>query len=141
MPRSGFGGAVTCTPAACRRSTTPFQLEASAKAPWTRTTVRGASCVVASGMRAPPLLGVDLDDGVGKSFRGFLRKVVPDAALDCPVRIGAGELPGIGAWVRVRSAVGVAFEGDRRHGDDRPSGEPLLQVVVFRLAVGQSQPP
>src|SRR5206468_6950809 len=54
---------------------------------------------------------------------------------------GAGELPGIGAGVRVRSAVGVAFEGDRRHADDRPSGEPLLQVVVFRLAVGQSQPP
>ena len=42
MPRSGIAGAVTSIPAACRRSTTPFQLEASAKAPWTRTTVRGA---------------------------------------------------------------------------------------------------
>jgi hypothetical protein len=39
MPRSGFGGAVTCIPAAWRRSTTPFQLEASANAPWTSTTV------------------------------------------------------------------------------------------------------
>ena len=42
MPRSGFAGAVTAKPAAWRRSTTPFQLEASAKAPWTRTTVRRA---------------------------------------------------------------------------------------------------
>src|SRR5215212_8820367 len=45
MPRSGFGGAVTCTPSAISRSTTPFQPEASAKAPCTRTTVgRDPSC-------------------------------------------------------------------------------------------------
>src|SRR5215203_3148376 len=45
MPRSGFAGAVTCTPSACSRSITPFQLEASAKAPCTRTTVsRDPSC-------------------------------------------------------------------------------------------------
>ena len=31
-------------PAACSRSITPFQLEASAKAPWTRTTVSGEAC-------------------------------------------------------------------------------------------------
>ena len=41
MPRRGFGGAVTWIPAAWRSSMTPFQLEASAKAPWTRTTVSG----------------------------------------------------------------------------------------------------
>src|SRR5215208_5939894 len=45
MPRSGFAGAVTCIPSACNRSTTSFQLEASAKAPCTRTTVGwDASC-------------------------------------------------------------------------------------------------
>ena len=52
MPRSGFGAAVTWMPAAWRRSMTPFQLDESAKAPWTRTTVSGA-LEVASDMRAP----------------------------------------------------------------------------------------
>jgi hypothetical protein len=72
---------------------------------------------------------------------GFLGKVVPDAALDGPVRIGAGELAGIGTGVRMGGAVGVALQGDGRDGDRRPSGEPLLQLVVCRLAVGQAQPP
>src|SRR5829696_6001661 len=45
IPRSGLAGAVTCTPAACSRSTAPFQLEASAKAPCTSTTVNGAAVV------------------------------------------------------------------------------------------------
>src|SRR3954447_12915003 len=49
IPRSGFAGALTATPFACRRSITPFQLEASANAPCTNTTV-GA---VASDMRVP----------------------------------------------------------------------------------------
>src|ERR687890_1796729 len=45
MPRSGFARAVTCTPSACSRSITPFQLDPSAKAPCTRTTVgRDPSC-------------------------------------------------------------------------------------------------
>src|ERR687893_2482254 len=39
MPRSGFAGAVTCTPCVCSRSITSFQLEPSAQAPCTRTTV------------------------------------------------------------------------------------------------------
>ena len=39
MPRSGFAGAVTFTPLACSRSMTPFQLEPSANAPCTSTTV------------------------------------------------------------------------------------------------------
>jgi hypothetical protein len=33
IQRSGFAGALTATPFACRRSIAPFQLEASAKAP------------------------------------------------------------------------------------------------------------
>ena len=48
IPRRGFAGAVTFTPFASSSSTTPFQLDASAKAPWTRTTVG-----VSSDMRAP----------------------------------------------------------------------------------------
>ena len=39
IPRSWFAGAVTVTPAACSSAITPDQLDASAKAPWTRTTV------------------------------------------------------------------------------------------------------
>src|ERR1700754_1285188 len=137
MPRSGFGGAATSIPAACRRSTTPFQLEASAKAPCTRTTVSGLVSVAVSDMRAPSLVGVDVDDGLGERFRSFLRKVVSDAALDRPVRIGAGELLYVGARFRVGRAVGVPLERDRRNGDDRALGEPLLQLVVRGLAVGQ----
>ena len=41
MPRSGFAGAMTATPAAWSRVMTPLQLEASAKAPWTSTTSVG----------------------------------------------------------------------------------------------------
>src|SRR5215213_10099760 len=141
MPRSGFGGAVTWIPAAWRRWMTPFQLEASAKAPWTSTTVSGAWSVVAGGMTAPLLGGGDLEDRVGERFGGFLGKVVADAALDGPVRIGASELPGIGTGVRMGGAVGVALQGDGRHPDHRPLGEPLLQLAVLGLAVGQPQPP
>src|SRR5919107_4119628 len=54
MPRSGFDGAVTCSPSACSRSITPFQLEPSAKAPCTRTTVgRDPSCSFVL-MASPP---------------------------------------------------------------------------------------
>jgi hypothetical protein len=42
IPRSGLAGAVTSTPFVCSRSITPFQLEASANAPCTRTTVGAA---------------------------------------------------------------------------------------------------
>ena len=41
----------------------------------------------------------------------------------------------------MRRAVGVALEGDRGHGDDRGFGEPILQLVVLGLAVGQPEPP
>src|SRR5215203_2662049 len=39
---------------------------------------------------------VDFDDSFGEGLRGFLRQVVPNAALDDPVRIGL-------AWVMVVS--------------------------------------
>jgi len=37
--------------------------------------------------------------------------------------------------------VGVALERDGGHGDDRTTGEPFLELVVFSLAFGQPQPP
>ena len=66
---------------------------------------------------------------------------MPDSAADGPVRIFAGKLLGIGSWVRMRRAVGVAFESDGGHRDDRTFGKPLFQIVIFRLAFGQSLPP
>src|SRR5215203_6898727 len=46
IPRKGLAGARTSTPAACRVGITPAQFEASAKAPCTSTTVRGAASAV-----------------------------------------------------------------------------------------------
>jgi hypothetical protein len=83
----------------------------------------------------------DVDDRFSKSLRGFLREVVPNAARDVPVLIPAGEFVGIGAGVQVRCAVGIAFHGDGRHGDDREFGKPLFQVVVFRLAFRETKSP
>src|SRR3954469_21616321 len=57
IPRRGFAGALTATPSACRRSITPFQLEASANAPCTSTTVGD----VASDMRVPFQMGAGED--------------------------------------------------------------------------------
>jgi len=63
---------------------------------------------------------------------------MPDAAVDDPVFVLAGEFAGVGAGVRVRRTVGVALQGDGGHGDGREIGEPPLQVVVLRLAGGQA---
>ena len=43
--------------------------------------------------------------------------------------------------VRMRGAIGVALQGDGRHCDDRISGKPLFQIVVFWLAFSQSLSP
>ena len=66
---------------------------------------------------------VDLDDGLGKLLRGFLREVVPNAARDDPVLIFAREFPGIGTGLRVRGTIGIAFEGNGGHTDERAFGE------------------
>ena len=73
------------------------------------------------------LLGDDVDDRLGEGLRRFLRQVVADAALDGPVRIPAGEFPGVGGGLRMRRAVGVAFHRDGGHGDDR-----ALRRAAFR---------
>ena len=66
---------------------------------------------------------------------------MPDATRDEPVCISARELLGVGAAVGVRRAVGIAFEGDGGHGDDGKFGELPFYRVVFRLALGQAEPP
>src|SRR4051794_12840179 len=114
MPRSGFAGAVTVIPAAWRRSTTPFQLDASAKAPCTRTTVRGALSGIVWGMGAPDRgrsVGVDVENRLSEGVGSLLRKVVAAPAVDGPVLVPAGELAGVRTRVGMRGAVGVPFEG------------------------------
>src|SRR3954453_11008123 len=83
----------------------------------------------------------DIDDRFGEGPGRLLRQVVADPAGHHPERVPARELPGVRARLRVRRAVGVALEGDGRHGDGRRRRKALLQVVVPRLAVGESEPP
>ena len=79
---------------------------------------------------------VYVDDSLGKGLRSLLRQVVADAAGDEAVLILARELIAIRRAGRVDCTVGVAFHGDRGHGDGRKCGQPLFQVVIFPLAVG-----
>jgi hypothetical protein len=41
----------------------------------------------------------------------------------------------------MRRAIGIAFHGNCRHGDDRGLSEPLLQIVISRLAVNEAKTP
>src|SRR5438270_10829519 len=87
------------------------------------------------------LVSVDIDDSLGKGLGSFLRQIVPDAARDDPVFIAAREFPGIGTDLRVWCPIGIAFKSNRGHGDVRTFGALLFQIVIFRLAFSQSQPP
>jgi hypothetical protein len=86
-------------------------------------------------------IAVDLDDGVSKGLRGFLRKIVPDAALDSAVRVFAREPPGIGPGVRVWRAIGITFKSDGGHLDGWTLGKPLFYLGISRLAFSQAEPP
>src|SRR5215469_10400908 len=66
---------------------------------------------------------------------------MPDTALDSPVLILALELFGIGAGGRVRRAISVTFESDGRHGNSRTLCQALFELVIFRLAFRQAEPP
>jgi hypothetical protein len=66
---------------------------------------------------------------------------VTDPALDHPMLVLARELPCVGAGVRVRRAVGVALERDRRNGNVRGSSELALQLVILRLTFLQPESP
>src|SRR5262249_36298006 len=69
------------------------------------------------------------------------RQIVSDAAFDSPVLVLAGELVGVRARLRVRRAVGITFERDRRYCDRWVFREPSFQIVIFRLALRETEPP
>ena len=83
----------------------------------------------------------DIDDGLGEGLGCFLRQVVPDAARNDTMLVAAREFRRVDAGVRVRRAIGVAFERDGGHGNHRSGGESLFQIVILRFTVRQSQPP
>ena len=86
-------------------------------------------------------MAVDFQDSLGKRPRGFLRQIVPDTTLDESVRVFAREFLRIGTGIRVWCTVGITFKGDGRYGDDRACSKPLFQIVIFRLAFSQAEPP
>src|SRR6516164_4846991 len=53
----------------------------------------------------------------------------------------AGEHLGVGGGLLMRRTVGITLHGDRGHADDRTLGQPLLQIVVLCLALGETLPP
>ena len=83
----------------------------------------------------------DVDDRFGKRVWGLLRQIMPDAARDGSMRVFAGEFFGIGGGFGMRRAIGVALEGNGRHGDDRRFGKPLFQIVVFWLTLREPKSP
>ena len=96
--------------------------------------------IVIHGTRLAPSIEVHVDHGLGEGLRGFLRQIVPDAALDDPVRIFAGELLAIGLlrWGAPlaspsRVIVGTVITG--------AFGKPRFQIVIFRLAFSEAEPP
>jgi len=69
---------------------------------------------------------IAVDYGVHKSLRGLLWQIVPDASGDSPMCIFAREFLGKRAGVRLMwCPIGVAFQSDGRHGDDRTYGKAL----------------
>lgn len=78
---------------------------------------------------------------MGKGLWGFLRRVVPDTTGEEPVLIFARELLCIRRRVWMWRTIGIAFNGDGRHGDDRTLRKPLFQIVILRLAFGETQAP
>src|ERR1700752_1540651 len=57
------------------------------------------------------------------------------------MRILAGESLRIRTGIRMRRAIGIAFQGNCRNGDDRTVSEPLLQIVITRLAFNEAKTP
>src|SRR4051794_22140808 len=85
--------------------------------------------------------GVNVDHGTYKRIWCLLREVVADATGDQPVHVLAGELLFVRVRFRMRCAVGVTLECDRRDGDARERGKLRLDLVERRLAGRQSEPP
>src|SRR5262249_62283267 len=79
--RSGLGGQVTVTPAASSRSITPFQPEASAKAPCTSATVRGVLLAVGdASVMVIPFWVVTTDDRTREEAPSTASRDIPRPA-------------------------------------------------------------
>lgn len=89
----------------------------------------------------PGSSAIDRDDRFSECCGRLLRRVVPDPAGEGPVLIPARKLLGVCCRVRVRCAVGVAFQRDGRHGDRGSLGEALLQIVIAGLTLRQTETP
>src|SRR5689334_13644805 len=74
---------------------------------------------------------IHVHDSLGKGLRRFLRQIMPDAALDSPVRIFAGEFLSVRTRVRMRRAIGITFKGDGGHGDHRKFGKRFSRSSYF----------
>ena len=78
---------------------------------------------------------IDVDDGLGKCLRSFLRHIVTDAVEDS-VRVFAGELSRVGFSVG-GCAVEVTGNRYRRDRDHRSLEQLLLERVITRLTFGE----
>jgi hypothetical protein len=66
---------------------------------------------------------------------------VSDAPRDRSVRVFAQELVCVCAWIRVRCAVGVAFECNRWNRNRRALGQAAFKIVISHLAFSQTEAP
>src|SRR5262245_1454909 len=66
---------------------------------------------------------------------------MPNAAGNVSMLVLAREFLRVGARVRVRGTVRVAFHRDGGNGDDRECGETLIKLDIFRLALGEGNSP
>ncbi len=86
-------------------------------------------------------VSVHVDHGLSKGVWSFLRQIVPYPALEKARRIPARELLPVRTGFRMRRTVGIAFEGNGGHGDDRTPCQSLFELVVPRLALGEAETP
>lgn len=84
----------------------------------------------------------------GRHRRWLWQRLAELLAADCvrhrrdgSVRIFAREFLGIGTGLPLWCAIGITFESDSGHSDDRTFGKPLFQNVILRLALSQSDSP
>src|ERR1700686_2712017 len=84
---------------------------------------------------------VDIDHRLRECLRCFLRQIVSDAALDQAVLILTREFFRVRRGLRMWRAVRVTFEGDRRDADGRKLRKASFEVVVFPLAIRETESP
>src|SRR5689334_15027562 len=91
--------------------------------------------------QAAVLETVHVENSRRKVMRSFLRQVVSDAIGDDPVLVFPREFAAIDTGVRVRCAIGVAFECDGGNADRGSSRQLSFHVVIPGLSFGQPEPP